>query len=222
MNKVASLVLVMCLLVLPSFAVNAVHAETQDTGSIRLFYDLYAPARVVVSFAYTKNVTIDVSTLKTSLYKATTSPVQLEFYSEDYDVYTVTMTIRYGVKVDQTIIMGIFEGGRAAKSIEIVVSSSVITLTMRISVVEAPRYPTADEISNLIWERWRNELNTFEVRQQGLITTMASTVTTIGSLAAIAFGLSIALMIVVLYTHRKVAELSQWGLRHEAEHRGVG
>jgi len=201
----------------------ALAEEAEERGNVRLpIYELYAPARVVVSFAYTKNVTIHVSTLKTSLYKAVTSPVQLEFFSEDFDMYSVTMEILYGVKVSQTIVIGLFEKGRPAKSIEFDVSSSAITITMRVSVVEAPRYPTAEEISNLVWEKWRNELYLFESRQHDLIVKMSDTVTTVGSLALIAFAVCIALIIVVFRMHQRVAELSEWGIRHKTEHRKEG
>ena len=213
-------------LCLTSSALSAlpVNLALAEESGIRLpTYELYAPAKVVVSFAYTKNVTIEVSTLKTSLYKAITSPVQLEFDAEDVDLYTVTMKILYsGIKVDQTIVIGIFEGNRPVKSIEFDVCSSSITIMMRLSIVKAPTYPTAEEISNLIWDKWRNELITFESKQNDLVTQISNTVVTVGSLAAIAFAVCIALIIVVFHMHQRVAELSEWGIRHRAEHRGEG
>ena len=202
----------------PALLVAPVSAE--GTNNIGLpNYELYAPAKVVVSFVYTKNVTIEVSTLKTSLYKAITSPVQLEFDTEDVDVYTVTMHILYGVKVNQTIVIGIFEGDRPAKSMEFDVVSSSITVTMKLSVVKEPTYPTAEEISNLMWVKWQNELATFESKQNDLVTGISNTVVTVGSLAAIAFAVTVALILVVFRMHQKVAELSEWGIRHRTEHR---
>ena len=213
-------------LCLTSSALSAlpVNLALAEESGIRLpIYELYAPAKVVVSFAYTKNVTIEVSTLKTSLYKAITSPVQLEFDAEDVDLYTVTMKILYsGIKVDQTIVIGIFEGNRPVKSIEFNVASSSITIMMKLSIVKAPTYPTAEEISNLIWDKWRNELITFESKQNDLVTQISNTVVTVGSLAAIAFAVCMALIIVVFHMHQRVAELSEWGIRHRAEHRGEG
>jgi len=203
------------------FTVNVVPVLGQGLiGDINLpSYELYAPARVVVSFAYTKNVSIHVSTLGSSLYKAVTSPVQVEFSTEAFDVYTITIQVLYDITVDQTVTVGLFEGGRAAKGLEFNIASTGFTITMQLSVIEAPHYPTADEISDLMWQRWRNELDEFEAGQRDLVSKMADTVTVTGSLAVISFVVCIVLIVAVFYIHRKVAELAAWGIRHEVEGR---
>jgi len=205
--------------------VNLISAAEEDYSRIRLpYYELYAtretPGRVVVSFAYTKNVSVQVGTLKTSLYKATTSPVQVEFQASDIDLYTVTINVTYEVRVTQTIAIGIFEAGRPAKTIEVDVSSTGFILTCYVNVVEAPRYPTPEEIGEVMFGLWRGELATFERKQQDLVNKIGDTSIITGSLAAIAFGVAAVLVIAVFRIHSKVAELSEWGVRHETEHRG--
>ena len=214
----ATLAIAMLILVLlPSAPVQA----KEDVTSIRLpIYELYAPAKVVISFAYTKNVTVHVSTLKTSLYKATTSPVQVEFLGMDVDLYSVTVKVFYeNINVRQTIQLGFFEGDRPAKGFEFDITSQGIVLDMKLSVVKQPQFPTAEEIGEVLWKQWHSELATFEARQQQLVSRLSDTAVTTGSLAAIAFGICVALILVVFRMHRKVAELSEWGIRHEEEHR---
>jgi hypothetical protein len=193
----------------------------ENVTSIRLpVYELYAPAKVVISFAYTKNVTIQVSTLKTSLYKATTSPVQVEFQAMDVDLYSVAVKVLYeNITVRQTIQFAIFEGDRPAKGFEFDVASQGIVLDMKLSVVKQPQFPTAEEIGEVLWRQWHSELATFEARQQQLVSKLSDTAVTTGSLAAIAFGICVALILVVFRIYRRVAELSEWGIRHEEEHR---
>ena len=200
-----------------------VQAQEGLTGNVDVpNFELYAPAKLVISFAYTKNVSIHVSTLGASLYKAVTSPVQVEFTTEAYDVYTITVQILYNKIVNHTVTIGFFEGGRPAKSLDFNIVSSKIYITLKLSVVEAPHYPSADEISDLMWQRWRNELNQFENEQNNLVNKMTDTVTVTGSLAAISFAVCIILIVVVLYIHRKVAELTEWGIHHETEHKHGG
>jgi len=207
-------------LLLASFLAGSVQGQGLEVASLRLpSYEFYAPAKIVISFVYTNNVSVQVSTLGNSLYKAVTSPVQVEFSTEAFDVYTVDVQILYDKIVNQTITIGLFEGGRAAKGIEFDVDASAVSIKMKAAVVEAPRFPTADEISERMWERWRNEIASFEANVNDLVAKMDSTVVTVGSLAVIAFAVCIVVLIAVFYLQRRVAELSEWRLRREAEER---
>jgi len=185
-------------------------------------YELYAPAKIIINFVYTNNVSVSVHTLGTSLYKATTSPVQALFEAEAFDVYTIDVSIEYGVPVNQTIIIGLYEGGRAAKGIEIDVSHRRIFLSMKVCVVGAPEYPAPEDIAEAMWTRLEGFYSEFIVQQQGLLDKMSETMLVIGSLAVISFVVCIIVFIVVFYMHRQVAELSEWGIRHETEHRKGG
>ncbi|MGB9774611.1 MAG: hypothetical protein ACPL4I_11410 [Bacteroidota bacterium] len=211
---------IIVVLVLLWASILTLPAQGQEAAEFRVpSYELYAPARIVISFVYTNNVSVQVSTLGNSLYKAVTSPVQVEFSTEAFDVYTVNVQILYDKIVNQTITMGLFEGGRAAKGIEFDVNASAVNVKMKVAVVEAPRFPTADEISDRMWERWRNELANFEANVNDLVAKMNSTVLTVGSLSVIAFVVCIVALIATFHVHRRVAELQEWGIRHEAEHR---
>jgi hypothetical protein len=181
--------------------------------------ELYAPARVVVSFAYTRNVTIQVSTLGASLYKAVTGPTQIEFQTDSFDVYTLSISIQYEAPVNQTVVIGLFEGGRAAKGLELPMRGNSAQITMKLTVIEAPRFPTAEEVAERVLDRFRNEILRFEAGQRELVGGMTGTVTTMAGLSAIAFAVSVALIVAVFHIHGRVAELSEWGIRHEEEHR---
>ncbi|MGB9671927.1 MAG: hypothetical protein ACPLZY_02135, partial [Candidatus Norongarragalinales archaeon] len=116
-EKLALIPIFFCLFTLP---IISVHAQYEPYAfSFRLpSYELYAPSKIIVSFVYTNNVTTNVRTLGTSLYKVTTSPVQVVFEAEAFDVYTIDILIEYAIPVNQTIIIGLYEGGRATKGIE--------------------------------------------------------------------------------------------------------
>ena len=194
-----------------------------ETFSFRLpSYELYAPAKIIVSFVYTNNVTTNVRTLGTSLYKVTTSPVQVIFEAEAFDVYTIDILIEYSIPVNQTIIIGLYEGGRATKGIEFDTSASRILLTFKVSVVEAPTYPTAEDIANAMANWLQSYLSEYTAQQQTLINQMGQAMLVIGILAVIAFVVCVSVLVAVFYVHRRVAELSEWGIRHESEHRKEG
>jgi hypothetical protein len=197
--------------------------QCQNVTRFRLpRYELYAPAKIIVNFVYTNNVTVNVRTLGTSLYKVTTSPVQIVFEAEAFDVYTIDVNILYGLPVNQTIVIGLYEGGRATKGIELDTTSETIQMTMKVSVVEAPKYATAEEIAQSMWNMLQGSLNEFMDRQQVIMDEMGRTMTIIGALAVISFAVCIVALVAVFYMHRRVAELSEWGIRHETEHRGKG
>ena len=194
-----------------------------ETSSLRLpSYELYAPAKIIISFVYTNNVTTNVRTLGTSLYKVTTSPVQVIFEAEAFDVYTIDILIEYSIPVNQTIIIGLYEGGRATKGIEFDTSASRILLTIKVSVVEAPTYPTAEDIANAMANWLQSYLSEYTAQQQATINQMGQAMLIIGVLGVIAFVVSVSVLVAVFYVYRRVAELSEWGLRHEAEHHKGG
>jgi len=87
-------------------------------------------------------VSAQVSTLGASLYRVVTEPISITFQTEAFDVYTITISILYDRVINQTIIIGIFEGGRAAKGLEWDVTAKTVKIYMRITVVEAPHFPT--------------------------------------------------------------------------------
>jgi len=144
------------------------------------------------------------------------------FEAEAFDLYTITVDIYYITAVNQTIVIGLFEGGRAAKGMEVDVVADHISLTMRVSVIEAPRIPTAEEISDAIWARWQSALDDFKAENRVLTDRMGETMAVVGGLAVIAFVVCMVSVIAVFRMNRKVAELSEWGIRHEHEHRKGG
>jgi len=221
LKKIFLISLFFCLLILTPLSV--VNAQESYVFNFRLpSYELYAPAKIIVSFVYTNNVSTNVRTLGTSLYKVTTSPVQVVFEAEAFDVYTIDVLIEYTIPVNQTILIGLYEGGRATKGIEFDTSASRIMLTFKVSVVEAPTYPTAEEIANAMANWLQSYLSEYTAQMTITIDKMGETTLVVGVLAVIGFVVSIAVLVAVFYVHRRVAELSEWGIRHESEHRKGG
>ncbi|MEM3361429.1 MAG: hypothetical protein QXV85_09540 [Candidatus Bathyarchaeia archaeon] len=201
----------------------SVNAQEYYTFNFRLpSYELYAPAKIIVSFVYTNNVSTNVRTLGTSLYKVTTSPVQVVFEAEAFDVYTIDVLIEYAIPVNQTVVIGLYEGGRAVKGIEFDTSASRIYISMHVSVVEAPTFPTAEQIADAMANWLQSYLSEYTAQQTNTINKMSETMLVVGVLAVIGFVVSIAVLLAVFYVHRRVAELSEWGIRHESEHRKEG
>ncbi|MEM1532397.1 MAG: hypothetical protein QW599_06100 [Nitrososphaerota archaeon] len=199
------------------FAVQSVGAQYLNISRFRLpSYELYAPAQIIVSFVYTNNVSVNVRTLGTSLYKVTTSPVQIIFEADAFDVYFIDAVIAYSIPVNQTIIIGLYEGGRATKGIEFDTNADRIEINIKVSVVEAPRYPTAEEIANSMWSWLQAQLSEFMGRQENLVEGIGKTSLTVGVLGAISFAVCCVLILAVFYIYRRVAELNEWRL-HQVE-----
>lgn len=199
---------------------NVSLARAENPASLTLpSYELYSPAKVVISYIYTNNVSVQVNTLGASLYQVTTTPVSTVFEASAYDVYTITVQISYLDITNQTIVIGLLEGGRPAKGIEMPVSTNTVIFTFRISVVEAPRYPSAEEIANVLMDKLRNELADYTAHIDALIKQLSESLTFAASLSIIAFAIAIVVLVANYYLHRKVSELTEWGIRHESEHR---
>jgi hypothetical protein len=216
-RRPAVLLALLCLLA-SAYAAKPAEAQYWRVARMRLpSYELYAPAQIIVSFVYTNNVSVNVHTLGTSLYKVTTSPVQIVFEAEAFDVYTIDIALSYSLPVNQTIIIGLYEGGRATKGIEFDADADRIEMTFKVSVVEAPRYPTAEEIANAMWNWLQSSLNEFTTRQEETNRNVANMSVIIGSLAVVSFAVCIVVLLAVFYLHRRVAELNEWSIRHRAE-----
>jgi len=217
-KKAVSLILLIlaCLLAAPS-----TKAQTESYyATLRMpALELYAPAEVTVSYVYTNNVSIQVNTLGPSLYEATTSPVMARFETQEFDTYTIFLRIQYSRPVEQTIQIGIFEGGRAAKSVEFDVNAEIIDIKFVVSVVQAPEYPTAEQIALAITEYFRNEILSLRGDLQSLTDTIQNSLVFASALAIISFAVSLVAIVAIFYMHRKTSELMEWGIRHQEEHR---
>jgi hypothetical protein len=144
------------------------------------------------------------------------------FEAEAFDVYTIDIRIEYSIPVNQTVIIGLYEGGRATKGIEFDTSARVILISMKVSVVEAPTYPTAEDIANAMANWLQGYLTEYTGQMTVTINQMGESMLIIGVLGVVAFVVSVAVLVAVFYVHRRVAELSEWGIRHESEHRKGG
>ncbi|MEM3829757.1 MAG: hypothetical protein QXP36_11165, partial [Conexivisphaerales archaeon] len=87
-----------------------------------------------------------------------------------------------------------------------------IEINIKVSVVEAPRYPTAEEIANSMWSWLQAQLSEFMGRQENLVEGIGKTSLTVGVLGAISFAVCCVLILAVFYIYRRVAELNEWRL----------
>ena len=97
-----------------------------------------------------------------------------------------------------------------------------IFLSFTVSVVQAPEYPTAEQIALAITEYFRNEILSLRADFHLLTDSIESSLVFVSALSIISFALSIIVLASIFYMNRKVSELTEWGIRHEAEHRRRG
>ncbi|MFQ6095538.1 MAG: hypothetical protein ACE5NN_05295, partial [Candidatus Bathyarchaeia archaeon] len=117
-----ALVLLSLLLISTPTAVMA-EEETGEVAGLNL--QAYAPARILISYAYTNNFSVtDVSCMGKSLYKITSGPTSVEFRAEDVDRYTFTVDIKYSAMVAQSIQIAVFSSNYAPEGVQINVKST--------------------------------------------------------------------------------------------------
>lgn len=226
MKTKATLLLALFCVTLMLPVANA-QTETNQTGMTVFYPDIFvvrmpsyevtAPVRIVVNFMYTNNVTVNVKTYGQSLYRAVSSPVSVEFTTSQVDVYLVQVMVRYDVWVNQTVTIGFIEEnstrGAAKNPIEFTIAGKGFDIDMVVNVAQAIQFPTAQEISDMLWMRWQNELLRFEGVSKGMVDKMVETNAVVGALAIISFVVVVVLLFAVFNMQRKVARLEMHRLR---------
>jgi hypothetical protein len=172
-------------------------------------YDLYSPVRIVVAYTYTQSYSINVTSFGQTLHEEISSPTSIEFDTSADDVYQITITVSYAVWVNQTITIAVFqnETGTEGQTIELAMDSMGFKINMLVSTSTPPSYPTQQELVSALLDGVRNELLGQEVNQQNFLNSVSAGTIFVGALAAISFGIVIAVLI--LYTHnaRKLAKI---------------
>ena len=172
-------------------------------------YDLYSPVRIVVTYTYTQSYSINVTSFGQTLHEEISSPTSIEFDTSADDVYQITISVSYAVWVNQTITIAVFqnETGTEGQTIELAMDSMGFKINMLVSTSTPPSYPTQQELVSGLLDGVRNELLGQEVNQQNFLNSVSAGTIFVGALAAISFGIVIAVLI--LYTHnaRKLAKI---------------
>jgi hypothetical protein len=173
-------------------------------------FPLWTPVHLVVSYAYTQNYTVSVNTYGLSLHHETSSPTSIAFDTSAVDTYRIHISVRYGIWVNQTVTISIAENATAAKLISFDMNSQGFDIDMLIVTSQAPSYPTADQIADNLWNRWQNVLNELQTSNQNLVNNLLGSYAMNAGFSFVAFGLSMALLIVVIYLARRQARFDHF------------
>lgn len=175
-------------------------------------YELTIPVRVVIGFTYTQNYSITVKTFGQSNHNERTSPTMIEFRTDEVDIYQLVIDVRYDVTVNQTVTIGMFEGNRTLKPMEIDMVNNGFHIGMILTATRPATFPSAEEISDLMWTRWRNELSEFEANLDTNTGNMANALAVSVGFGIIAFFVTLAIAFWISRINARVAKLESRGI----------
>jgi hypothetical protein len=159
----------------------------------------YAPARILISYAYTNNFSVtDVSSMGKSLYKITSGPTSIEFKAEDVDRYTFTVEIKYAAIVTQSVQIAVFSAGYPPEGLQFNVKGDIVRIQFTLTVTKEPQYPSAQEVAEQVVKQVSNELTHFQLEVNRVIETQNRNLTTMWILIVSSLAISVALLLIVL------------------------
>ncbi len=180
-------------------------------------YALYSPVRIVVTYTYTQSYSINVTSFGQTLHEELSSPTSIEFDTSADDVYQIAIVVSYAVWVNQTVTISVYQNstGAEGQTIQLAMDSEGFTINMLVSTTPPPSYPTEQDLVSGLLDGVKNELLGQEVNQQNFLNSVSAGTIFVGALAAIAFGVTIATL--VLYTHnaRKLAKIEAFLNKNE-------
>jgi hypothetical protein len=180
--------------------------EPQEVVTIKLpNYNLGTPVQISVTYTYTQSYNINVSTFTQPHHQAITEPTGITFKTNEPDVYNINIQVRYDVWVNQTITLTLFEANQTGKMIEFSIFSKGFDINLVISAFPPQTYPTVDEISSNIWNRFRNEMQEFLIHEQRISGALTDANLFIGALAAVSFAGLMATIVGLAYLMRRTA-----------------
>ncbi len=184
--------------------------DLQEIVNIKLpNYALGTPVQVSVTYTYTQQYGFfkNITTLTQPLYEIMLAPTGMTFHTNEVDVYTIPLYVRYDAWVNQTITITLFEKNETGKVIEVGMFSKGFNLELTISAYEPPPIIDVDAVSENIWNRFKNEIQALMAHEQRMTGVMNDTqLFTIG-LAAVSFGGFIAILLLLARVMKKQATL---------------
>lgn len=137
----------------------------------------YIETKIVVSYAFTQNITSEAYSAGKSVWHDEKSPLSASFTTSAADRFTWQLTILYTMVVDQVLTIAIFSGDEPVDSWTYPVKTDKIILDFDISVTAQPKYPTAEELADKSIEVLGNELAEYvaEMRRQNELTRQHAT-----------------------------------------------
>ena len=174
MNKRAlfvSLFLIFALISTPALAATTPPKPRQDvlsTAPINL--SVFSPAKIKISFDYTKNVTIsNVTCVGPSLYEVTSSPIDLTFQALNIDDYSFTLDLKYASVVTQNVKVTFISGSQPPSTFTIPAYCNHLVFPIIIKASHEPHYPTSDEIASAVVQQISSRLDVYNSNLQQIL-----------------------------------------------------
>jgi hypothetical protein len=193
-------------------------APSMDMYSINMpNYALYSPVRIVVTYTYTQSYSINVTSFGQTLHEELSSPTSIEFDTSADDVYQIAIVVSYAVWVNQTVTISVYQNstGAEGQTIQLAMDSEGFTINMLVSTTPPPSYPTEQELVSGLLDGVKNELLGQEVNQQNFLNSVSAGTIFVGALAAIAFGVTIATLVLYAHNARKLAKIEAFLNKNE-------
>jgi hypothetical protein len=180
-------------------------------------YALYSPVRIVVTYTYTQSYSINVTSFGQTLHEELSSPTSIEFDTSADDVYQIAIVVSYAVWVNQTVTISVYQNstGAEGQTIQLAMDSEGFTINMLVSTTPPPSYPTEQDLVSGLLDGVKNELLGQEVNQQNFLNSVSAGTIFVGALAAIAFGVTIATLVLYAHNARKLAKIEAFLNKNE-------
>lgn len=147
------------ILLLSLSSLTKVHADGTEPFQATFQLNLYADTKIVVSYAFTQNVSSTANSAGKSVWRTNIDPYTATFSTSAYDRFTWQLTILYNIIIAQQVTIAIFSGTLPVTTQEYSVKTNSITFIFTMSVTEQPRPPTAEEYAQASYNLFVNQMN---------------------------------------------------------------
>ena len=152
------------------FAAMPVDAE-DEIFTTEFELNTYVETRIVITYAFTQNVTSDAFSMGMSVWEVNIDPMGTTFLTSAVDKFRWHLTIGYDLIVHQTVTIAVFSGGTPADTYSVSCMHATLKFILDITVSTQPHYPTVDELASKSIEVLQNELASYvaEMRSHNII-----------------------------------------------------
>lgn len=168
------------------------HAFAYDVEPFEIspVINTYIDTKIVVSYAFTQNVTSEAFSAGRSVWQVNIDPLITNFETSAADRFTWDLTITYSMIVDQTVTVAIFSGDTPVNSWPFHIKNNQIIFHFDITVTEQPHYPTAEELADMSIEVLENKLTEYTAQIQRSNQIMSSNMVTQWGIIIVVVGVA--------------------------------
>ena len=166
-------------------------------------FDVKEPVKIAFSYAYTKNVTISVVPLGASLWTSTIGPQQTIFTTNATDRYDMEFKIGYTQPQPQTVTMAVWSGDVLIFQNNKYTDAQVFVLAISLTTGKPVHYPTPEEISNTVLQKWEERIAQFGDQIYALAARLDKAEVNVVSIGYAAAAISIVALGGAVYSARK-------------------